>query len=444
MRFPEHFLWGAASAAFQVEGACDEDGKGPGIWDALCDGHVAHGDNGSVACDHYHRYREDIAIMKELGLQSYRFSVSWPRVMPKEGVVNEKGLRFYSDLVDALLDAGIEPMCTVFHWNLPMWLHEKGGWHNPATADAMATYAGLLSDRLSDRVRYWMTVNETACFVGLGYLTGDHAPFERAMDLPQAESQSVMQNVTRVALLAHGKAVKALRDHAHQPLQIGMALCGSVHTPWEETPEGIEAARQLTMDTHQGVFQVPFFADPTILGQIPPEMEGILTAEDRTIIHQKLDFFGFNSYYSSNYEDFRGPNPHVVPGQPRTAMGWAITPDVLYWASRFFYERYRLPILITENGMANIDFVMRDGKVHDPQRIEYLASYLASLERAAEEGIPLIGYCYWSLLDNFEWAAGYDKRFGLVHVDYTTQKRTIKDAGYWYADVIRRGGVSGL
>ena len=356
-------------------------------------------------------------------------------------MVNEQGLQFYSDLVDALLAAGIEPMCTVFHWNLPMWLHEKGGWHNPETADAMAEYAAVLADRLSDRVKYWMTLNEPACFIGMGYITGNHAPFEHMMGQSDEAVGAALGELTRVTLLAHGKAVQALRAHAKQPLQIGMALNGGITTPADETPEAIEQARAETFGEEAGFFQVNWWADPAILGTVPDMLKGALSADDLAVIHQPLDFFGFNCYYSSNYMDFRGPNPAVKPGMPRTAMGWPITPEALYWAPRFFYERYGLPYLQTENGMANVDFVMRDGQVHDPQRIEYLAGYLSQLQRAAEEGIPMVGYCYWSLLDNFEWAEGYGPRFGLVYVDYTTQKRTMKDSAWTYQRIIETNGA---
>lgn len=440
MSFPKNFLWGAASAAYQVEGAYNEDGKGMGIWDALSEGHVKHGDNGNVACDHYHHFREDIALMKQLGLKCYRFSVSWPRVMPAPGVVNESGLRFYSELVDELLAAGIEPMCTVFHWNLPMWLHEKGGWMNEETSDAFGEYAALLADRLSDRVKYWMTINEPACFIGLGYITGAHAPFECCLDLPEAEKNARHAALTRVTLLAHGKAVKALRAHARQPLQIGMALNGTLVTPDDETPAAIEKARALTETTRPGNFQVTWWADPMVLGLVPDELSGVISPADMEIIHQPLDFFGYNCYHASNFDGPIQPNPQY-PGMPRTAMGWPITPSALYWAARFFTDRYHLPFLITENGMANIDFVMSDGRVHDPQRIDYLKGYIAGLQRACEEGYPVIGYCQWSLMDNFEWAEGYDKRFGIVHIDYVTQKRTLKDSALWYARVIAANEV---
>lgn len=441
MSFSKDFLWGAASAAFQVEGAYQDDGKGLGIWDALADGHVLHNDNGNVACDHYHRYKEDVALMKAMGLQCYRFSVSWPRVMPAPGVINEAGLRFYSDLVDELLAAGITPMVTLYHWNLPMWLHERGGWHNETIADALGEFAALMADRLSDRVKHWITLNEPACFIGLGYMSGPHAPFESAAGLSEQETKDRLGHLTRHTLLAHGKAVQALRAHAKQPLLIGMALNGTLLTPDDETPEAIERARAYTVSTAGGLFQTSWWADPAMLGQVPPELAAYLSDADMAVIHQPLDFFGFNCYYSSNFNEYEGPNPRVKPGMPRTAMGWPVTPEALYWAPRFFTERYGVPFLMTENGMANLDFVMHDGQVHDPQRIEFLRRYLLHLQRAADEGYPMLAYCYWSLMDNFEWADGYDRRFGLIHVDYETQVRTMKDSARWYADVIRKGRV---
>ena len=446
MSFSKDFLWGAASAAYQVEGAYDEDGKGMGIWDAMSEGHIKHGENGNVACDHYHRYKEDVAIMKEMGLKAYRFSVSWPRVMPQEGVVNPKGIEFYQNLVQELLDAGIEPMCTIFHWNLPMWIYEKGGWYCEQISDYFAEYTKVVVEALSDKVSYWMTVNEPACFIGAGYLGGMHAPFEKIevdMTNPHAmqEIGRKMASLTKNVMLSHGKAVQTIRKFAVKAPKIGMALNAGMHTPWEETAEAVEEARAKTFSDGAMVFHLNWWADPMIKGVLPQALAPFVSEDELSVIHQPLDFFGYNSYNSDNYSEDMGANEHVYAGMPRTAMGWPITPDVLYWAAKFCYERYHLPILITENGMANLDFVMSDGKVHDPQRIEYLKGYIGGLQKAAEEGVPVLGYMYWSILDNFEWAEGYDKRFGLVYVDYQTQKRTRKDSSYWYADVIQRNGI---
>ena len=441
MGFPKNFIWGAASADYQIEGAYDEDGKGAGIWDALSEGHVKHGENGNVACDHYHRYKEDVAIMKELGLKAYRFSVSWPRIMPREGEINEKGIQFYQNLVQELLDAGITPMCTLFHWNLPMWLHEKGGWHNEAVSDYFADYAKVVVDALSDKVSFWMTINEPLCFVVNGYITGDHAPFERAFD-DMTKLMPTATALTRNALLAHGKAVKVIRENAKLTPRIGMALNGNIITPWGDSEEEIAAARAATFPDHATFSGLNWWADPMVKGTAPAMLANVFSDEDFEIICQPLDFFGFNCYNSGNYDEYTGKNEHVYSGMARTSMDWPITPDVLYWAVRFIHERYDLPVLITENGMANLDFVMSDGKVHDPQRIEFMKTYIGGLKKAVEEGIPVLGYLYWSIIDNFEWAEGYDKRFGLVHVDYRTQERTVKDSGYWYADLIRENGES--
>lgn len=441
MKFPNNFYWGAASAAYQVEGAYDEDGKGPGIWDALSDGHVKHGENGNTACDHYHRYKEDIALMKEMGLKAYRFSVSWPRVMPREGVVNEKGLDFYRNLVKELTDAGIEPMCTLFHWNLPMWLHEKGGWYCPEISDYFAEYTEIVVKALSDKVAYWMTVNEPACFIGCGYVVGIHAPFEKCLD-PDHPDQTIEKEalLSKNVLLSHGKAVETIRRFAQRDPKVGMALNASLFTPQELTRESIEAARQETFKEEGILWHLNWWADPMVKGVIPQAMAAAVTEEERKQICQPLDFFGFNNYNTNDFDEQDGMNERAWPGMPRTAMDWPITPDSLYWAVRFIYERYKLPVLITENGMANLDFVMSDGKVHDPQRIEFMKAYLSGLAKAVSEGVPVIGYMYWSIMDNFEWAEGYDKRFGLVYVDYRTQKRTRKDSSYWYEQIIADNG----
>lgn len=441
MGFAEDFLWGAASAAYQVEGAYNEDGKGMGIWDALSQGHVKHGENGNVACDHYHRYKEDVAIMKRLGLKAYRFSVSWPRIQPGEGEVNEKGVRFYQNLVQELLDAGITPMCTLFHWNLPMWLHEKGGWRNPRISRYFAEYTKIVVEALSPKVSWWMTVNEPMSFLLAGYIGGIHAPFEKLEDF--GEFMSVAGELTKNVLLAHGRAVEVIRKCAVLPPQVGTALNADCYFPWAETEEGIREAREKTFDEERSVSGIRWWADPMILGTAPGGLAEFLSPEEMAIICQPLDFLGYNCYNGANYNEPWIPgarNPHVYPGQPRTAMDWPVTPDILYWAARFFHERYGLPLVITENGMANLDFVMSDGRVHDPQRIEFLKGYLKGVKRAVEEGIPVAGYLYWSILDNFEWAEGYDKRFGLVYVDYRTQERTLKDSALWYAGVIAENG----
>lgn len=440
MGFSKDFLWGAACCAYQIEGAFDEDGKVPNIWDALSDGHIKHFENGNIACDHYHRYKEDVALMKQIGLKSYRFSVAWSRIISQPGKVNKKGLQFYSNLVDELLAAGITPLCTIYHWDLPLWAHEKGGWLWNGISDAFAEFTQTLAEALGDRIRYWMTINEPSVFGDLGYHQGTHAPF-CPCDETSSEYVWRMCTVSKNILLAHGKAAKALRKYCAKSPKIGLALTGTIFTPWAETEDKIAEAKANTFNSALNLHNVHFWMDP-MMGMKPQTELGLyLSEKDRETIAQPLDFLGFNCYLSDNYNhDDTTPNPKTYPGLPRTLMGWAITPSVLYWAARFFYERWGLPIIITENGMANIDFIMSDGAVHDIQRIEYLKGYLHGVKRVVDEGIPVLGYQYWSFMDNFEWAEGYDKRFGLVYVDYPTQKRVLKDSAHWYAHVIESNG----
>ena len=448
MGFSKDFLWGAASAAHQVEGAYNEDGKGLGIWDALTQepGHVAHGENGNVSCDHYHHMKEDVALMKELGHKSYRFSVSWPRVMPEgTGRVNEKGLQFYIDLVDELKGAGIEPLVTLFHWNLPMALYERGGWKSPESPEWFAEYAAVVGDALKGKVKYWMTINEPQCFVGVGMQFGVHAPFEEG-------TPEEMLQVARNVLLAHGRAVQELRRICPDDIQIGYAPATSVVVPADESEAAIEEARKQTFSFNPFAFSTTdaWWSDPIFLGRFPEGAEEYygdklpqFSEEEWKIVSQPLDFYGFNIYQGGGNP--MPPDPmkydrYSYQGSPKTAMDWNITPEVMYWAVRFFYERYQKPLLITENGTACADLVSLDGKVHDPNRQDYVHRYLLYLKKAVSEGYPVIGYQYWSIMDNFEWASGYDKRFGLIYVDYRTQKRTVKDSAYWYREVIRTNG----
>lgn len=441
-QFPENFLWGAASAAFQVEGARNEDGKTDSIWDATGEGHIKRNANGDVTCDHYHRYKEDVALMKELGLKSYRFSVSWPRVMPGRGVINEKGLQFYKDLADELVKAGIEPFCTLYHWDLPMWVYNEGGWENPQIIEDFTEYAKVVIDALSDKVRYWMTFNEPACFIGFGYFEGRQAPFKLSR-MSKEQKFRDLAHISKNVLLCHGRGVQMIRERSKlADPQIGFALNARNFVAYDETEAGIEKARNEMFDIEKGFsMAASWWADPMVLGKAPKYLNEILTKEELKFISQPLDYFGYNVYFANNYNaDAKAPDLGWA-GMPRTQTGWAITPKVLYWSPKFLYERYKLPILITENGMSNLDFVMRDGKVHDPQRIDYMYRYLSALHQAIEEGIPVIGYTAWSIMDNFEWAEGFDPRFGLIYVDYKTLERIPKDSFYWYKGVILNGGL---
>ncbi len=446
MAFSDKFLWGASSASYQVEGAWNEDGKGLNIWDDFShvQGNVRHDETGDSACDHYHRFKEDIALMKQIGLKSYRFSISWTRIFPDgTGSINEKGLAFYSELVDELKKAGIEPVITLFHWDYPSALYKKGGWSNPESPEWFAQYAKVVTDALSDRVQYWLTFNEYQIFVGLGYQLGILAP---GVKLTDEELIKMSRNI----LLAHGRAVQEIRKNAKLPPKVGMAPTGDVYRPADNSPEAVEEARRKSFAVPK-VFTMSnsWWADPIILGDYPEEaytrfgsLLPRITPEEKAVICQPLDFYGYNCYQptSGQVSESSGYDENGFQGCPLTANGWHVIPDTLYWSSKFLYERYHLPLIITENGMADNDFASLDGGVHDTHRIDFLHRYLRGLEKAVDEGIPVIGYHVWSIMDNFEWSSGYDYRFGLVYVDYRTQKRTVKDSGWWYGNVISRNG----
>ena len=443
--FSKDFIWGAATAAYQIEGAYNEDGKGLNVWDAYAsDGnHIKYKENGNVACDHYHRWKEDIALMKEIGIRAYRFSVSWTRILPDGiGKVNEKGIKFYSDLVDELIKNDIIPMITLYHWDYPLALHDRGGWLNPDSSEWFLEYTKVVVDALSDRVSYWMTINEPQCEIGCGHLDGVHAPFEKH----NARDLLIMG---RNVLLSHGKAADYIRNNAKTEAKIGYAPTGPCALPKDDSPEAIEFARKKTFEAGNDHFAYSnaYWSDPIFLGKYPDDLiekYGDLvpkfTDEEWKLVTTPLDFYGMNIYYA-NESDKNGEYSDVYfQGKMSTNIGWPLTPDVLYWSSKFMYQRYGKPIIITENGMASHDWVCVDGKVHDSYRIDYLTRYLRGYRRAAEEGVPLIGYLQWSLMDNYEWSQGYTQRFGMIYVDYPTQKRTIKDSGYWYKNIIETNG----
>ncbi|MBE5944553.1 MAG: beta-glucosidase [Lachnospiraceae bacterium] len=444
MGFSKDFIWGGASAAYQVEGAYNEDGKGMNIWDVYSrvPGHVKYTETGDVACDHYHRYKEDIALFKEIGLKYYRFSISWTRVMPDGiGKINEKGIQFYSNLIDELLKAGIEPMVTIHHWDYPYELYKKGGWMNDESPKWFEEYTKVLVDAFSDRVKYWITINEPQCIIGCGYWGGHHAPFQKY-------SNRELILMSHNLLLAHGRAVKCLREHAKINPIVSFAPTGPSFVPEDNKPETIEEARRKTMNMSHGLyFSNTWWSDPVYLGKYPDEAyeifgEDMITPskEDMELISQPLDYYATNIYYSEKSRPQYTYETNAYQGAPRTTMNWRVTEEVMYWSPKFLYERYGLPILISENGIASMDWVDRHGKVCDPNREDYIARYVSHLMKAADEGIPIMGYLYWSVMDNYEWSEGYDKRFGLIYVDYLTQKRTIKESGYWYKKLIESNG----
>ncbi len=449
MSFPEGFVWGAASSAYQLEGGAYDDGKGLNIWDVFCrkEGKIANGDTGEVSTDHYHRYAEDVAIMKSMGLGAYRLSISWPRVLPDGiGAVNKAGLDFYDRLIDELLGAGITPYVTLFHWDYPYALYCRGGWLSPDSPDWFAQYTQVVMDKLSDRVSHWFTMNEPNVVVGQGHMTGRSAP---GVQLQVPERFCVLKH----GLLAHGKAVQVIRAGAKSKPKVGIVSGLSGVVPATEDPADVAATRKLCASVSLGSPESGgWWSEICLRGEFPEALRdaicpGVFDISDADIeqAHQELDFYGGNLYYGqyiragANGEPERLPRP---PGYAQTARNWPITPRAMYWGPKLFYERYGLPILISESGMSNADYVSADGKVHDPQRIEFIRQYLLQLKRAIDDGVPILGYLHWSILDSFEWMFGYNYRFGMVHVDYETFKRTPKDSAEFYSQVIATNGAN--
>ncbi|MCS7239948.1 MAG: GH1 family beta-glucosidase [Candidatus Bipolaricaulota bacterium] len=455
LRFPDKFVWGVATSAYQIEGAWNEDGKGESIWDRFCHrpGNVLGGDTGDVACDHYHRWREDVDLMKTLGIRAYRFSVSWPRVLPNgRGPVNQKGLDFYSRLVDGLLAAGIEPFLTLYHWDLPQALQDEGGWPKRTIVDAFVRYAEVLVEALGDRVRYWLTINEPYVTAFIGHLEGRHAPGHR--NLGEALRAAHHQ------LLAHAVVTEVIREQVPQA-KVGIVLNLSPVQPASQDP----ADRRLAwlMDAHIN----RWFLDPLAGRGYPLELfrylrkwkdilpepyrapfalfprVNFISDADLEKIATPLDFIGINYYTRNIARSPKAQLPSEIPAvQEKTDMGWEVYPQGLFELLARVHFDYRFPsYMVTENGAAFPDRVSPNGTVQDEQRIRYLKNHLRELHRAISQGIPIQGYFVWSFLDNFEWAYGYSKRFGLIYVDYATQRRIPKASAYWYAKVIEQGGI---
>jgi beta-glucosidase len=451
MPFPKNFTWGAAAAAYQIEGAWDVEGRAPSVWDVFSQqpGKIFENHNGNDACDHYRRWREDVALMGALGLQAYRLSLSWPRILPAgTGRPNAKGIAFYDRLVDALLAAGVTPWVTLYHWDLPQALQWRGGFMNRDLVEWFGDYAALVAARLGDRVKHWMTFNEPPVILGLGHQDGLFAP---GLSLPFADCLRGAHHL----LMAHGRAVQALRAGCRGAVEIALAHTSRERIPATESPRDIEAARRDYFGaTERGMWNLAWWADPIVFGRYPEE--GVqafgadmprVTAADMKLIAQKTDFIAYNCYSGWPVRANARGEAERVPGgwgigHARGTLPWlSVVPLAPYWAARFQTERYGLPLVFSENGFCNTDFVHLDGQVHDPQRIDFMARYLGGIRRAIDEGVPVAGYFYWSILDNFEWAEGYKDRFGLVHVDYQTQKRTPKDSYFWYREVIRTNGA---
>jgi beta-glucosidase len=445
MAFPENFVWGAAAASYQIEGGAYEDGKGLSVWDVFShtDGKTWNGDNGDIACDHYHRYKEDVALMKQIGLQAYRLSVSYPRVMPDGyGAINEAGLAFYDKLVDELLEAGIEPYVTLFHWDYPYEAYCKGGWLNRDSASWFADYTDAVTKGLGDRVKNWMTLNEPSVFVNLGHQNGEHAPGERWDD------RKVMRVVHHV-LLAHGKSTQVIRANVSDAkVSIAQAMMPLYPAVEDDAHKALAMQAMAHIDKDNGKWNSTFWLDPIMKGEYPEAVYQVfpefpIEAGDLETIKTDLDWIGLNIYWGFPIGMDADGQPSMTgfkDGYPMTMMDWHVAPKALYWGPKFVYERYNKPIIITENGLASMDWVAVDGAVHDANRIDFLTRYLREFHRAGEDGVDIAGYLQWSIMDNYEWAEGYRKRFGLIHVDFETLERTLKDSAYWYGDVIKTNG----
>jgi beta-glucosidase len=453
LRFPPKFLWGTATSAYQIEGAASEDGREPSIWDTFSHtpGRVHNHDNGDRAADHYHRYREDVQLMAELGLRAYRFSVAWPRVQPHgRGPANQRGLDFYKRLVDRLLEVGIEPWLTLYHWDLPQALEDAGGWPARSTAERFADYAQLVYGALHDRVRYWTTHNEPFCAAFVGYGSGRHAPGRR--------DGAAAIRAAHHLLLSHGLAVAAMRA-ANPGNELGITLNLYPVRPASESAEDAEVARRV-----DGI-QNRLFLDPVLRGAYPSDVLadvepisglGHLRPGDEEVIAAPIDVLGVNYYQphvleavpavdgdpelEASFPGVTGVRP--VQQGPRTANGWSVDAGGLLDLLTRLHRSYGpVPLAVTENGAAFEDYADPEGDVHDPDRIHYLEGHFRAAHQALERGVDLRGYFVWSLLDNFEWGEGYSKRFGLVYVDFPSQRRVFKDSARWYRDVIARGGL---
>lgn len=432
--FPSDFVWGTGTSAYQVEGAWDKDGKGESIWDRFSHtaGKVKDGDTGDFACDHYTRYPDDLLLAKKLNLNSYRFSISWPRVQPDGlGEFNPKGLDFYDRIIDECLKNGITPFVTLYHWDLPQALEDIGGWGNRDVSAYFAAYAAKCVERYGDRVKFWTTFNEPWCTSFLGYENGYHAPGKKDVHL----AAQVAHNL----LLAHGMAAIAMRKAAAKPIDVGIVLNLSISEPMNA---GNAEDRNLAETAWRR--DCGAYLDPLFRGTYPADHAakiGDLHDDDLKVINQKLDFLGIN-FYSRNLVS-KSEIKHPLPNSSYTDMGWEVTPWSLRTLLTRIYNEYDKPKLyVTENGASYDDTVDADGRIVDTKRLDYIRAHVKEVALTIKSGVPIHGYFAWSLMDNFEWAEGYSRRFGLVHVDFATQKRTVKDSGRWFAETANRNRVS--
>lgn len=449
MSFPKDFTWGASASSYQIEGAWNEDGKGLSVWDVFThtEGKIWHGQTGDTAADHYHRSTEDVKLMAQIGLQAYRLSISWPRILPDgTGAINEKGIGFYDRLIDELLAQNIEPYITLFHWDYPYELFARGGWLNVDSAAWFAEYTEVVVKKLGDRVKHWMTLNEPSVFVCLGHFDGTHAPGEKW-------NEPAILRIAHNVLRAHGMSVQAIRASSPQSCQIGIAPDTLVAIPASDKSADVQAAREFHFAVKPRDYWSPaIWLDPIIKGEYPADGLAMwgnamprVTPDDMHLIQQPIDFIGLNIYRGQIVQAGEDGKPEVVAhtdGNARTVFEWAVTPQSIYWAPMFTHERYQKPIVITENGLSSMDWVSLDGRVHDVNRIDFLTRYLREFHRAGADGVDIRAYFQWSIMDNFEWAEGYKHRFGLIYVDFKTKERILKDSAYWYQEVIKTNGAN--
>lgn len=448
-KFPNDFLWGAATASIQIEGGANQDGRGKSVWDTFCEkpGYIIDSSNINIACDHYNRWEQDIDLMKDINIGSYRLSIAWPRILPNgEGKINTKGIDFYNRLFDKLLENGITPYVTAFHWDLPQALQDKyGGWASKEVSKIFGDYVEILGNNFGDRVKNWCTVNEIICYTALAHKDGKHAP-------GGVSKSKLTAQTTHNALLGHGYAVQALRKTVKDAF---VGIVDNPTSPWPiyETEENIEAARKAFIDMNPHVLEpiltgtynkttFPYYSGVDGKGDLPD-----YTEDEMKIIQEPIDFLGLNYYQgpairAANNE--RGWEVITPPKKyPRNNLKWPITPKGLYWLLNFSYEAFgkKIPLIVTENGIATDDIVEKSGEIHDLDRLEYYRNHLEQCHRAIKNGVDLKGYFAWSLMDNFEWSEGYSQRFGLYRVNYATQERTLKLSGKYYSEVVKNNSL---
>ncbi len=447
MGFKKDFVWGTASSAYQIEGAAFENSKGLNIWDVFShqEGKIFQNHNGDIACDHFHKVDEDIALMVKMGLKAYRFSIAWARILPNGiGEISQEGIGFYNYLINKLIENNIKPYLTLYHWDLPFALQCKGGWQNPEIVTWFGEYAKVIALNFSDRVKDFITINEPQIITGLGFKLGSHAP---GFKLPISAIMPICHNI----LMAHGIAVKTLRENSNTEIKVGISMATTPIIPEKNdtTKYDISEANS-KFPIEEFMFTDSIWLDPIFFGEYPDHIKNAFsdvichfTNEQMELINQPIDFVGTNIYtgtYTTKGNDGEIQVAKKKIGYSKTALNWVVTPEALYWGPKLLFDRYKKPVFITENGMAAHDTVSLDGKVHDPNRIDYLNRYLLEMKKAVDEGVEVAGYFTWSFCDNFEWAEGYNERFGLVFIDYETQERILKDSALWYKEVINTNG----